>query len=192
MGMLLSLDKISRLANILASLFSWILLAGFIIFPATFTHSPSSSIELRSQGENNLLLSIPHFRLVMAATGCCAVGYLGNLWMALHWRHNYVWLLNKLYLPGALSGAVGLLSALTNIYAQQRGAWSVTAVVAVCVETATILIYALLFFVYKNILLRKIIKEHHAQVNTRYGSKSFLGTLQRFATEPPVAPGSVV
>jgi hypothetical protein len=37
MNMLLSLDTIPRLHNILASFFGWIILAGFTIFPGTFT-----------------------------------------------------------------------------------------------------------------------------------------------------------
>ena len=34
--MLLHLDTIPRLDNILASLFTWLLLAGYLVFPATF------------------------------------------------------------------------------------------------------------------------------------------------------------
>ena len=34
--MLLELDAIPRLHNILASFFTWILLAGYLVFPATF------------------------------------------------------------------------------------------------------------------------------------------------------------
>lgn len=36
--MLLQLDQISKLHNILASVFTWILLAGYIVFPATFNN----------------------------------------------------------------------------------------------------------------------------------------------------------
>ena len=35
--MLLSLDAIPRLHNLLASFFTWLLLAGYVVFPATFT-----------------------------------------------------------------------------------------------------------------------------------------------------------
>jgi hypothetical protein len=35
--MLLSLDTVPRIHNILASFCTWILLAGYIVFPATFT-----------------------------------------------------------------------------------------------------------------------------------------------------------
>jgi hypothetical protein len=36
-NMLLALDDIPTLHNILAGFFNWILLAGFILFPGTFT-----------------------------------------------------------------------------------------------------------------------------------------------------------
>lgn len=37
MNMLLALDGIPRMHNILAAFFTWILLAGFVLFPGTFT-----------------------------------------------------------------------------------------------------------------------------------------------------------
>jgi len=35
--MLLALDDIPEMSNIMASFFTWILLAGFLLFPGTFT-----------------------------------------------------------------------------------------------------------------------------------------------------------
>lgn len=43
--MLLGLDQVSPLHNILASLFVWILLAGYIVFPATFTKLQSEKMD---------------------------------------------------------------------------------------------------------------------------------------------------
>jgi hypothetical protein len=37
MNMLLALDGIPRIHNMLAAFFTWILLAGFVLFPGTFT-----------------------------------------------------------------------------------------------------------------------------------------------------------
>jgi len=37
MNMLLALDSIPRLHNLMAAFFTWILLAGFVLLPGTFT-----------------------------------------------------------------------------------------------------------------------------------------------------------
>ena len=37
MNMLLALDGIPRLHNLMAAFFTWILLAGFVLLPGTFT-----------------------------------------------------------------------------------------------------------------------------------------------------------
>lgn len=42
-NMLLALDSISSIDNMLASFFTWILLAGFVLFPGTFTSLQSFS-----------------------------------------------------------------------------------------------------------------------------------------------------
>lgn len=51
-NMLLALDSIPRMHNMLAAVFTWILLAGFVLFPGTFTSlqnarsaNPGSEIE---------------------------------------------------------------------------------------------------------------------------------------------------
>lgn len=41
--MLLELDNVPKLHNVLASLFTWILLAGYIVFPATFNRLQEDS-----------------------------------------------------------------------------------------------------------------------------------------------------
>lgn len=43
--MLLGLDAVSPVHNILASLFVWILLAGYIVFPATFTKLQDEKVD---------------------------------------------------------------------------------------------------------------------------------------------------
>ncbi|KAF3036870.1 hypothetical protein E8E11_003199 [Didymella keratinophila] len=46
--MLLGLDTVSPFHNILASLFVWILLAGYIVFPATFNSLQKSSYDAKA------------------------------------------------------------------------------------------------------------------------------------------------
>jgi predicted histidine transporter YuiF (NhaC family) len=50
--MLLQLDQISKLHNILASVFTWILLAGYIVFPATFNNiQKDKDLDEKANGE---------------------------------------------------------------------------------------------------------------------------------------------
>lgn len=51
--MLLQLDQISKLHNILASLFTWVLLAGYIVFPATFNNIKKNG-DLDDKANNEL------------------------------------------------------------------------------------------------------------------------------------------
>ncbi|QSZ36770.1 hypothetical protein DSL72_006653 [Monilinia vaccinii-corymbosi] len=128
MHMLLSLDTIPRMHNIYISFFNWILLAGFVIFPGTFTSLQSlPHSDLPNSTTQHVLHAVKNIPLLWLAAFCCAVGSAGMLWLWHFHRHNYVWLLNKIFLPGCLNGAAGLMNTLVNVYSQQGGAWSVTA-----------------------------------------------------------------
>ena len=104
MEMLLHLDQIPRLHNILASLFTWILLAGFLVIPGTFT-SFKNSAAFKNATENEedevahaILDGIKNVGLVWVSGAFCIIGALGCLWLWLMWRKNYVWLLNRIFL----------------------------------------------------------------------------------------------
>lgn len=104
MEMLLHLDEIPRLHNILAALFTWILLAGFLIVPGTFTSfKNSSAFKNASENESNdvaraILRSINNIGLLWVSGAFCGAGTLGCLWLWFRWRTNYVWLLNRVFL----------------------------------------------------------------------------------------------
>jgi hypothetical protein len=69
MDMLLALDTIPRLHNILASFFTWILLAGFVIFPGTFTSLSTSDKINGNHTAAEVLKSIKHVQLLVIAVG---------------------------------------------------------------------------------------------------------------------------
>ena len=79
--------------NIAAALFSWLLLAGFIVFPGTFK-SLNLLREDSPGGRPALAHRVP---LVWFSSICCFIGLLGNFWLWLKFRHNYVWLLEHLF-----------------------------------------------------------------------------------------------
>ncbi len=72
--------------------------------------------------------------LLVLAILSCASGGGGMLWLATRWRNNYVWLLNRIYLPGAQNGLAGLIATTTSIYFQRSGNWDVPARAAVGVR----------------------------------------------------------
>jgi hypothetical protein len=102
--MLLAMDTIPRLHNILSSFFTWILLAGFIIFPGTFT--TIANLDNNSQIQDNhtastILASVKNIPLLVIAGVCSGIGTGGMVWLWWVWRQNYVWLLNKVFLCAA-------------------------------------------------------------------------------------------
>lgn len=104
MEMLLHLDQIPRLHNILASLFTWILLAGFLIVPGTFTtFKKSDAYQNANESEENeiahaIISSIDNIGLLWVSGAFCLIGALGCLFLWYKWRRNYVWLLNRIFL----------------------------------------------------------------------------------------------
>ncbi|KAE9378220.1 hypothetical protein N431DRAFT_304989, partial [Stipitochalara longipes BDJ] len=160
MEMLLALDTIPRLHNILASFFTWILLAGFVIFPGTFTSLSTSDKLNDNHTAAEILHSIKHVQLLVIAGVCCGIGAGGMLWLWWRWRENFVWLLNKIFMPGCLNSLAGLISTLTNVYSQQGGSWSITARVTAIVSGTVMIITGVLFAIYNFFVLAKVKKRH--------------------------------
>ncbi|TPX15700.1 uncharacterized protein E0L32_000034 [Thyridium curvatum] len=195
MSMLLALDRIPRLHNIIASLLTWILLAGFIISAGALNSIPKSSDDASTQndsGSNLRLAAANSTPFIIVGVLFCSMGGLGMFCLALRWRHNYIWLLNKLYMPGILNGIAGLLSTLTIVYSQQRGDWGPSATVVAIVEASVTLTCMLLFFVYNNLLLNKVKEQHRDGLEIGIDEDGFLKKLERVTTDRSFAPGSIV
>ncbi|KAK3351396.1 hypothetical protein B0H65DRAFT_506811 [Neurospora tetraspora] len=150
MQMLLALDKIPRLHNILVFYFTWLLLVAFIIVTASFDNSPS--------GLTGSVLHIMEQPLFAVSLSCMALGILGCLWLGIRWRRNYVWLINRLYMPLFLNGLAGVLATLASVYAQHEGRWCFPAIVAVVVEGVLVVVSVVLFGLYNFWLLRRVKK----------------------------------
>ncbi|KAK3945906.1 hypothetical protein QBC46DRAFT_360027 [Diplogelasinospora grovesii] len=208
MAMLLSLDKIPRLHNILVSCFTWILLAGFVVIPGSF--NSLRRLEATTQGEvvpgspavNAILGSVAaDVSVTVVGFAFMLVGLAGACWLGWRWRRNYVWLLNKLYMPVLLNALAGVITTLVNVYAQQRGGWNPQAIVAITVEASVLALSALLFGVYNFWLLEKVKGRHYHDQTTMmvprsgYGDgdrKSFMARVKEVKEKPSLAPGSVV
>jgi hypothetical protein len=176
MGMLLALDDIPRFHNILASFFTWILLAGFIIFPGTYTTITQLDNKnlTNNQAATLLITSIKHTKLIIVASVCSGIGSLGMIYLWHLHSQNYVWLLQRIFLPGCLNSLAGFISTLISVYSQQNGNWSITARVTEIVIGSCMVVTGCLFGVYNWVMLRSVKKEHERQMGTE-GETETLG-----------------
>ncbi|KAM0457687.1 hypothetical protein ACHAPV_006582 [Trichoderma viride] len=163
--MLLHQDDIPLLHNILAAVFVWLLLAGFLVFPGTFT-SLQKSVEghdahtLGDQAARLIVKSIKNIPLLVIAAIMCGISASGMLYLAFSHSKNYVWIVNKLFMPGMTNSLAGLVSTLIGVYSQQHGTWSITAKITAMVEGASFCVCGSLFLLYRLAFLRQIKARH--------------------------------
>ena len=100
MRMLLQLDKIPELHNILAGIFTWLLLAGYIVLPGAFTSLSNSKVLADGAGKAGKMVvkAVQNLPLLGVGIYCCAAGAIGMSCLGWVWRVNYVWLVNRLIL----------------------------------------------------------------------------------------------
>lgn len=96
--MLVESHSIPFWRNILAAVFNWVLLAGFVVFPGTFTSLSRSGVLRESQPGRLLQNAIRNTPLLCIACICCAVGAIGIGWLWWSTKSNYVWLISRLFL----------------------------------------------------------------------------------------------
>ncbi|KAJ5976457.1 hypothetical protein N7481_010164 [Penicillium waksmanii] len=155
LGMLKEEDQMDATYNITASAANWALLAGYLVIPGTFASlQTSKEIEhvLTSNKTGRVIFhTIQNPPLLGIACLFLASGIAAMLWL-LHFPHlrgNYVWLTNKIFMPVTLNAGAGLLTTLINVFASNRGVWSVMAIVTTVVTGATFIIFLAVLLVYK-------------------------------------------
>lgn len=96
--MLLQLDKIPVIYNILSSIFSWLLLAGYMVFPGTFASIRNSQALANGAGKAGklVLTAVQNVPLIYVAAICCIGGAAGMSWLGWLWRKNYLWIMNRI------------------------------------------------------------------------------------------------
>ncbi|PVI06399.1 hypothetical protein DM02DRAFT_514975 [Periconia macrospinosa] len=172
--MLLELDKMPMLHNILASLFTWILLAGYIVFPATFNKlqkderlDEKANTELKSEA----LATARNIPFLYVAAVLCGVGVLGSLWLWRIHHNNYVWVINRVFLPALMNSVAGLISTLVNVYTAQEAQFSVTARATLIVTSACSVVTIFLFLMYNSVML-KYVKAKHEKETKKFEKQS--------------------
>jgi hypothetical protein len=83
--------------NIRAAFFSWLTLAGYVVFPGTFTSLKTSQTLASSTGGRIIQYTLKKGLLAIAGA-CCLFGTVGTSWLWYKWRNNAIWLVGNIFL----------------------------------------------------------------------------------------------
>jgi hypothetical protein len=98
MVMSVQANEASTWHNALAAIFSWLILAGYVVFPGTFT-SLQNSDSLNNSGRGKFVqYTVKNVPLLPVAGVCCIVGTVGIYRLWRKWWKNYVWLIARICL----------------------------------------------------------------------------------------------
>jgi hypothetical protein len=84
--------------NLYAAFFSWLTLAGYVVFPGAFTSLKSSQILASNSSGKVIQDAVRNIGLLPIAIICCLAGTIGTSWLWLIWRNNAIWLVTHLFL----------------------------------------------------------------------------------------------
>jgi len=152
--MVLATDRVPFWNNILSSFFSWLLLAGFLVLPGTFSNL--DEIKTSSGDLKKVIHAVRNLPLFVVAYCVCAISTTVLLW--LWWRqwNNYVWLLRNIFVPGIFNGLSGLITTFVSVYATQKdqfgpsfGASSITTLVVTAACTVICSFLAVIYTILK-------------------------------------------
>ncbi|KAK7052271.1 hypothetical protein R3P38DRAFT_3306060 [Favolaschia claudopus] len=175
MNMLLALDGIPRVYNMLAAFFTWILLAGFVLLPGTFTNLQNAG---STENEKAFVDAIQRVPLFVIAFVCSGIGVLGMLWLWWRWSRNYIWLNNRICLPGTLNSIAGIISTLVNVYSAQHGEFVATSKITIIVTVVAAVICGGLTLLYGAVKLKKVRHAHNLQVGRERAGRHGEGILE--------------
>ncbi|KAF2648247.1 hypothetical protein K491DRAFT_722744 [Lophiostoma macrostomum CBS 122681] len=149
--------------SILASGFTWIVLAGWIVFPATFNKwqdDKGSDHEAQNELERKVLGTVRNLPLLYIATFACFIGVAGCVWLWYKRRKNYIWVIGKILIPSLMNSIAGLVRTLINIYTAQNGQFSVTAKSTIIVTGVFSVVTIILFLIWNVVLLGNLRRQH--------------------------------
>jgi len=172
-------EMVPRTHNLLSSLFTWILLAGFVVLPGTFTHLEN----IQESGEvERVLQSLHNLPLLIIGYGCCGLGAFGMLLFWWRWAHNYVWLLNKIFIPGMLNGLSGVISTISSLYGAHSlsGTYSVPSIVTLAVTGGCTIICGFLTAIYSLWKLDRVKRRHLREMEQLKGGEEQIGDVHYF------------
>lgn len=95
--MVLESNEIPFRKNLAAALCSWLMLAGFVVFPGTFSSLSRTNFLGNSEPGRLVQSIVRNMPLLWVAGICCVLGLTGLLWIWWTLRHNYVWLIGRIF-----------------------------------------------------------------------------------------------
>lgn len=100
--MLLDLDFIPWYFNIASGVANWVLLAGYLVIPGTFTSLQKSdtlngSLSNTETGQA-IIGTIQNPPILVIACSFLVAGAACMLWLFWERRDNYIWLINRLFM----------------------------------------------------------------------------------------------
>jgi len=108
--------------------------------------------------------------------------------------YNYVWLVNRIFLPGFLNSLVGIISTLANVYNVQHGEFSTTSRVTIIVIAASAVTCGVLTMFYSLCKLRTVKKQHDREIGKERAGKhgeGILAEIKSKAMEKQPEPGMI-
>lgn len=87
-----------RLFSVLAAIFNWLFLAGFVVFPGTFTSLGRVTALNESKAGRVVQKALRNTPLIVIGCLCCFLGSIGIGWIAWKRKRNHVWLNDHIYL----------------------------------------------------------------------------------------------
>ncbi|CAG8902296.1 unnamed protein product [Penicillium egyptiacum] len=164
--------------NVLASTANWVLLAGYLVIPGTFTSlQKSKSLEHKLDAndtgktildtiQNPPILGIACSFLILGAVGMGALGW--------DRRHNYVWLIDRMFIPTFFNSVAGLITTIINIYTARNGDWPIMAVLTASITAVMALTSFVLIMVYQFGKLERIKEEHVREIDAAFRMLRFI------------------
>jgi len=163
------LKDVSIWNNLFATLFTWTLLAGFLVLPGSF--QTLDQLPINFTAFKDMLAAVKHLPLLALGLSCCVIGAMGMCFLWWHQRANYVWLVGNIFIPGWLSGTAGLISTFVGIYGHNNGAYSTLSIATLVVTGASTVICGFLAAFYSFWLLRRL-KHEHVRKQRETGSET--------------------
>ncbi|KAK4073314.1 hypothetical protein Purlil1_13077 [Purpureocillium lilacinum] len=152
---------------IAAGIFTWLLLAGFLMSPSTYA-SVQESKALTDTGAvgKSLMTAVRNVPLIYLACFACLIATVGLVILWRKWKSNVVWVNRYLVVPTLMHSAMGLGSSLLNVYSMQDGQWSITAIITVVVIGLWFVLSIALFVLYDRFMVPGLKKQRWMPVTT--------------------------
>jgi hypothetical protein len=116
----------------------------------------------------------------LVAFGCCGLGAFGMLLFWWRWAHNYVWLLNSIFIPGMLNGLSGVISTFSSIYGVQNGTYGASSIATLAVTGGCTVICGFLTAIYSLWKLDRVKRRHLREMEQLKGGGEQIGEVHYF------------